>query len=690
MQVVAGQGESGQGESGQGESGQGESGQGESGQGESGQGESGQGESGQGESGQGESGQGESGQGESGQGESGQGESGQGESGQGESGQGESGQGESGQGESGQGESGQGESGQGESGQGESGQGESGQGGERQQRSSNRRAVPSFSHSRLFPQGNTPKGAAGQRSGRSGGGWWWWLVKEKGQQGGNLNSLPSSPSGGEGQEGQQGGNLNPVSSSPPPPPFHREIRRRGWQGGGVGGEGESGGGGGGGRGSRRGAGGAGSCVRAADGGGLSGLFRGAQASSEGLRPLQRGSGEGKGESKRGAGGARGRAAGEAAVGRMQEVWDPVGWLRMGEGFQASSEGLRLSLRSSGEGLAGGLHERRVKELVGWSWQQGECRRGGGNERGGRDAGGVQEVRDPVFGLRMGEGFQASFEGLSYSFRQVINTINPGTFALTSSAAAAAGGGGSAEAGGLGSEEAIGVRCVAPDWLGFGGSDKPQADQKRFGYSPSDYARELGNLVATMGVEDVSVVAQGYFCLPAAEFVLSNPARIRHLIFINPPITDKHAKLPSCLSAFSNFLLGEIFAQDPLRASDRVLEEAGCYLIDEEDAMVYRRPYLASGASGFALTSITRAFQKDLKASLPLVSKALAAVSAQPSSSSTVIWGMKDRWQSFDGVRETCRASGAILVTLDEVGHHAQEDYGEEVGRVIRNILRRTT
>ncbi|CAI5473191.1 unnamed protein product [Closterium sp. Yama58-4] len=194
----------------------------------------------------------------------------------------------------------------------------------------------------------------------------------------------------------------------------------------------------------------------------------------------------------------------------------------------------------------------------------------------------------------------------------------------------------------------------------------------------------------MGLEDVSIVAQGYFCLPAAEFVLSNPARIRHLIFINPPITEKHAKLPSCLSAFSNFLLGEIFAQDPLRASDRVLEEAGCYLVDEEDAMVYRRPYLASGASGFALTAITRAFQKDLKASLPLVAKALSAVSAQPSSSATVIWGMKDRWQSFNGVREACRAAGAVLVTLDEVGHHAQEDYGEEVGRVIRNILRRTT
>lgn len=33
---------------------------------------------------------------------------------------------------------------------------------------------------------------------------------------------------------------------------------------------------------------------------------------------------------------------------------------------------------------------------------------------------------------------------------------------------------------------------------------------------------------------------------------------------------------------------------------------------EEDAMVYRRPYLTSGSSGFALNAISRAMGKQLK------------------------------------------------------------------------------
>jgi Na+/alanine symporter len=33
---------------------------------------------------------------------------------------------------------------------------------------------------------------------------------------------------------------------------------------------------------------------------------------------------------------------------------------------------------------------------------------------------------------------------------------------------------------------------------------------------------------------------------------------------------------------------------------------------EEDAMVYRRPYLVSGSSGFALNAISKAMKKDLK------------------------------------------------------------------------------
>ena len=40
-----------------------------------------------------------------------------------------------------------------------------------------------------------------------------------------------------------------------------------------------------------------------------------------------------------------------------------------------------------------------------------------------------------------------------------------------------------------------------------------------------------------------------------------------------------------------------------------------YAMKEDDAMVYRRPYLTSGSSGFALNAISRAMKKELKVDL---------------------------------------------------------------------------
>lgn len=55
-----------------------------------------------------------------------------------------------------------------------------------------------------------------------------------------------------------------------------------------------------------------------------------------------------------------------------------------------------------------------------------------------------------------------------------------------------------------------------------------------------------------------------------------------------------------------------FDQDPLRASDKTLTSCGPYKMKEDDAMVYRRPYLTSGSSGFALNAISRSMKKELK------------------------------------------------------------------------------
>jgi hypothetical protein len=64
--------------------------------------------------------------------------------------------------------------------------------------------------------------------------------------------------------------------------------------------------------------------------------------------------------------------------------------------------------------------------------------------------------------------------------------------------------------------------------------------------------------------------------------------------------------------FLNLVFSFELFQDPLRASDKALTSSGQYMMKEEDATVYRRPYLVSGSAGFALNAITRGLGKDLK------------------------------------------------------------------------------
>lgn len=294
-------------------------------------------------------------------------------------------------------------------------------------------------------------------------------------------------------------------------------------------------------------------------------------------------------------------------------------------------------------------------------------------------GGIKKAQDPYFGLAMGEASQISddyfrwfyveegdpkkptvllvhgFPSQAYSFRKVIPLL-------------------SAE-----------FHVVAFDWLGFGFSDKPQPNYG-FNYTMEEYATALSLLIESLGLERLSIVSQGFSAPIVVKFANMNKEKIDRVILLNPPVTEQHAKLPSALSIFTNFLLGEIFAQDPLKAGENPLNECGPYILDEDDAMVYRRPYLTSGSAGFALTAITKALKKELKGSVSTVRQFLTNIEWNKRTS--IIWGMKDRWLDFKGVTEFISSSSLQLVQLPEVGHHAQEDFPEEVGPAIKTALKR--
>ncbi|XP_050252369.1 uncharacterized protein LOC126698908 isoform X2 [Quercus robur] len=266
------------------------------------------------------------------------------------------------------------------------------------------------------------------------------------------------------------------------------------------------------------------------------------------------------------------------------------------------------------------------------------------------AGSGEKAKDPIFGLTMGVSSQTSadvfrwfcvesgsadkhpvilihgFPSQAYSYRKVLPVLSKDYHAITF------------------------------DWLGFGFSDKPQPGYG-FDYTLGEYVSSLESLINELAISKVSLVVQ---------------------------LTAKHANLPSTLSIFSNFLLGEIFAQDPLRASDKALTSCGPYKMKEDDAMVYRRPYLTSGSSGFALNAISRAMKKELKTYVEDMQMILTDKNWNVQT--TVFWGQRDRWLNYDGVEDFCKDSRHKLVELPMAGHHVQEDRGEELGQLISKVI----
>ncbi|KAL5562248.1 hypothetical protein UlMin_031995 [Ulmus minor] len=295
------------------------------------------------------------------------------------------------------------------------------------------------------------------------------------------------------------------------------------------------------------------------------------------------------------------------------------------------------------------------------------------------AGSGGKAKDPIFGLAMGGDSQTEpdvfrwfcvergsadnpsvilvhgFPSQAYSYRKVLPILSKN------------------------------FHAIAFDWLGFGFSDKPQPGYG-FDYTLNEYVSSLESLINEVATDKVSLVVQGYFAPVVVKYASIHQEKLNDIILINPPLTAKHSSLPSTLSIFSNFLLGEIFSQDPLRASDKALTSCGPYKMKEDDAMVYRRPYLTSGSSGFALNAISRSMKKELKKYVEEMRTKLLDKSWKIKT--TVCWGKRDRWLTFDGVEDFCKDSNLKLIEIPTAGHHVQEDSGEELGQLISGIISR--
>lgn len=228
--------------------------------------------------------------------------------------------------------------------------------------------------------------------------------------------------------------------------------------------------------------------------------------------------------------------------------------------------------------------------------------------------------------------------------------------------------------------AQGTKAIAPDWIGYGFSAKPE--KREFAYTPDAFITALAQFVEALELKRFSLVVQGFLGSVGLQYALRHPDQIASLVILNTPISTT-AKLPWKMQQLGLPLAGEVFTQDPLLV-DRTLEGGSRYQISDADLDIYRKPFLKSSAAGRSLMTTVRNLQ--LQQSMKEIESGLQ----QWQQPTLIVWGMKDPWLPLSMAQHSASSmQQAEIIQLQNVGHYPQEHYHETILEDLLPFVRRS-
>lgn len=226
----------------------------------------------------------------------------------------------------------------------------------------------------------------------------------------------------------------------------------------------------------------------------------------------------------------------------------------------------------------------------------------------------------------------------------------------------------------------GTKVIAPDWIGYGFSAKPE--KREFAYTPDAFITALADFVKALELQRFSLVVQGFLGSVGIQYALRHADQIASLVIINTPISTT-AKLPWKMQQLGLPLAGDVFTQDPLLV-DRTLEGGSRYQIADADLDVYRQPFLKSSAAGRSLMTTVRNLQ------LPQSMAEIESGLQQWQQPTLIIWGMKDPWLPLSMAQHSVSAmQDAEIIQLQNVGHYPQEHYYDTILADLLPFVRRS-
>ncbi|AFY51167.1 putative hydrolase or acyltransferase of alpha/beta superfamily [Nostoc sp. PCC 7524] len=215
----------------------------------------------------------------------------------------------------------------------------------------------------------------------------------------------------------------------------------------------------------------------------------------------------------------------------------------------------------------------------------------------------------------------------------------------------------------------GTRAIAPDWIGYGFSGKPE--KREFAYTPDAFIKALDGFINALELDKFSLVVQGFLGSVGLQYALRNPEKIVNIAILNTPISTT-AKLPWKIQQMGLPLAGEMMTQDPLLV-DRTLEGGSRYRIEDKDLDVYRKPFLKTSAVGRALLATIRNLQ------LPSAMSEIESGFKQWQKPILIQWGIIDPWLPIDVAESFAKSvPDAEVIKLNNVGHYPQEHYHKTI------------
>lgn len=225
----------------------------------------------------------------------------------------------------------------------------------------------------------------------------------------------------------------------------------------------------------------------------------------------------------------------------------------------------------------------------------------------------------------------------------------------------------------------GTRAIAPDWIGYGYSAKPE--KRDFPYTPDTFVTALEGFVKALELERFSLVVQGFLGSVGLQYALRHPEQIANIAILNTPISTA-AKLPWKIKQMGLPLAGEMMTQDPLLV-DRTLEGGSRYRIEDKDLDVYRKPFLKTSSVGRALLATIRNLQLD---------SAMTEIESgfkQWQQPILIQWGMIDPWLPIEIAESFVNSvPNTELIKLNNVGHYPQEHYHKTILEDLLPFMRR--